>query len=108
MAIPGTTEGAVTTVACACSRWAPAVEGRGFAAVGRELVADWGLEVHVGRPSEIIRGAWATTAYNEAEEFVIESAAEAKHHPGVFPVGFTEAPAEGESGGATADDTTPR
>jgi len=105
LAIPGTTEGAVTTVACACSRWAPAVEGR---AVGRELVADWGLEVHVGRPSEVARGAWATAACNEAGEFVVESAAEAKHLPGVFPAGFTEVPAEGESGGATADDTTPR
>jgi hypothetical protein len=79
-----------------------------LAAVGREVVADWGLEVHVSRLSEIVRGAWATAACNEAGEFVVESAAEAKHQPGVFPVGFTEAPAEGESGGATADDTTPR
>lgn len=94
-------------MACACSRWAPAVEGRGLAAVGRELVANWGLEVHVSRPSEVVRGAWAA-ACNEAGESVVESATEAKHHPGVFPVGFTEAPAEGESGGATADDTTPR
>jgi hypothetical protein len=79
-----------------------------LAAVGRELVADWGLEAHVGRPSEPIKGAWATATCNEAKEFVIESAAEAKHQPGVFPAGFTEVPAEGESGGATADDTTPR
>jgi hypothetical protein len=104
LAIPDTTAGAVATVACACSRWAPADEGRGLPAVGIKLAANWDLEVHVSRPSEVIRGAWATAAYNEAGEFIVESAAEAKHQPGVFPVSFTEVPTEGESGGATADD----
>jgi len=80
----------------------PAVDTR--AAFSREFVADWGLEVHVSRPSEIVRSAWATAAYNEPGEFVVESAVEAKNQPGVFPVGFTEGPAEGESDGATADD----
>jgi hypothetical protein len=95
-------------VASACSQWVPAVACRGEAAVGRSLVADWDLEVHVSRPNEVIREAWATAAYTEAGEAIVESATEAKHQPGAFLRGFTEVPAKGESSEAATDDMTPR
>lgn len=96
-------------VAFACSQWVPAVACRGEAAVGKSLVADWGLEVHVSRPNEVIREACATAAYTEAGEAIVESAAtKAKHQPGAFLRGFTEVSAECESSEATTDDMTPR
>ena len=65
--------------------------------------------MHVSRPSEATRGAWATAACSETVEFIVESATtESKYQPGVFPVSFTGASAEGESGEAATDDTTPR
>ena len=96
-------------VVSACSPWVPVDASRGLAAVGRSLVADWGLEVHVSRPNEAIREAWATAANTKAEEPIVsESATEAKHQPGAFLRGFTEVSAEGESAEVATDDMTPR